>query len=144
MTDIIPTVSPPWTVRGALRDAQFPELLNATMVDVFNRSRGILIYGGWEPEEDPTGHYIVGAIHGSKVVAGPYAIRDIRIAAALIEDLAESYSMATQRAAPRHRRKRFSKRPPGKLIDRSSHAVESLSCLGRFMSSAQGEFRRTR
>jgi hypothetical protein len=95
MTEIIPEVSGVWTVTGQLRDAEFPELLNATMIDVYDSARDILIYGGWEPEEDPTGHYVIGAVRGTHVLIA-YRTRNIEQAALLIQNLAEFYSDWTE------------------------------------------------
>jgi hypothetical protein len=96
MTEIIPNVSSSWQVKGQLRDAEYPELLDSTMLNVSDGNRSIVIYSGWEPEEDPNGHYEIGVLQGCRLLAGPYRTKNIHAAVSLIEELATTYAAETK------------------------------------------------
>jgi len=87
MTELIPSAPPGWRVIGCLRDAEYSELLTNTMVEIHHQSGDVLIYAGWTPEEDPAGHYVVGAIRDCQLIGSEKCFEDMRSTAEYLRKL---------------------------------------------------------
>ena len=91
MKDLVPIVPRGWNVVGRLRDTACPELLNGAMVELSHPGSDILIYAGWEPEEDPTGHYVIGVIRGCEPIGEELITADMASAAQELFHMAEKF-----------------------------------------------------
>ncbi len=95
MTQMTPTAPQGWRVVGRLRDTEHPELLNVAMVELSYPSSDILIYAGWEPEEDAAGHYFIGVLQGCDILGDEATASDMESAARMLFLLAEKHQPNT-------------------------------------------------
>ncbi len=91
MSDHTPNVGAPWKIAGCLRDTEYPELLNGAMIELTRPGSDILIYGGWDPEEDVNGEYVIGALRGCDSAFLPYRTRQLAEAISVLERLAHHF-----------------------------------------------------
>jgi hypothetical protein len=62
------------------------------MLSVFDSETNTVVYAGWHPEEDPTGHYVIGVLRDCELLAGPFIRQNIGDAKELVERLAWKHS----------------------------------------------------
>ncbi len=92
MSSMQPPLAPGWKLTGRLYDTEDPELLDSQMLEATHPDTAILIYAGWEPEEDPSGRYVIGALDGCDTAYPPFQAGSLQEAAAWIAFLAHIFS----------------------------------------------------
>ncbi len=92
MSELTPRPPGNWRVTGVLHDTEFPELLCASMAEFSYPGSDFLICAGWEPEEDPSGHYVVYVLRGCDMWRKPQSASSLQDAEHLMQELAEQFT----------------------------------------------------